>query len=86
MHSWLRRRLSFANLMATAAMFLALGGTATAVVTALPANSVGTKQLKDKAVTSAKVHPGTLTTEYIARDGAANGTTMYGPVSGSGER
>jgi hypothetical protein len=50
----LRRHLSYANVMATVAVFLALGGTTYAAFT-LPRNSVGTKQLKNGAVTGAKV-------------------------------
>jgi hypothetical protein len=44
----------YANVTATLALVAALGGTAYAA-TALPANSVGTKQLKEEAVTSKKV-------------------------------
>lgn len=46
--------LSYANVMATIALFLALGGGAYAAIT-LPKNSVGTKQLKKNAVVSSKV-------------------------------
>ncbi|MDX6645485.1 MAG: hypothetical protein QOK40_1212 [Miltoncostaeaceae bacterium] len=48
--------------LAAAAIFLALGGTAVAV--SLPAGSVGTRQLRNAAVTSAKVRDGSL----LARD------------------
>ena len=37
------------------ALFVALGGTSYAAITALPANSVGTPQLKTNAVTSVKI-------------------------------
>jgi hypothetical protein len=47
-------RLTYANAIATLALFLALGGGAYAVAT-LPKNSVGSKQLKRNAVTSSKV-------------------------------
>ncbi len=50
----LRARLSYANVMATVAVFLALGGGAYAA-TRLPNNSVGAKQLKAHAVTPAKL-------------------------------
>ena len=50
----LRRRLSYANVMATVAVFLALGGGAYAAFK-LPKNSVGTQQLRKNAVTSSKV-------------------------------
>jgi hypothetical protein len=50
----LRRRLSYANVTATIAVFLALGGGAYAAFK-LPRNSVGTQQLRKNAVTSSKV-------------------------------
>ncbi len=50
-------RPTYANVMATAAMFVALGGTSYAVAK-LPKGSVGTAQLKKGAVTSAKLAPG----------------------------
>jgi hypothetical protein len=49
-----RKRLTYSNLIATIALFIALGGAAVAA-TQLPRNSVGTKQLKRGAVTSAKL-------------------------------
>ena len=50
----LRRHLTYANVAATLALFLALGGAAYAA-TQLPKNSVGTKQLRNEAVTSGKI-------------------------------
>src|ERR1700742_2055730 len=50
-----RRHLTYANVAATLALFLALGGAAYAA-TQLPKNSVGTKQLKKGAVTAAKIN------------------------------
>jgi hypothetical protein len=50
----LRQRLTYANVMATLAVFMVLGGGAYAA-TRLPANSVGSKQLRNNAVTSSKV-------------------------------
>ena len=49
-----RVRLTYANVMATVAVFLALGG-ASYAATQLHKNSVGTKQLKKNAVTTAKI-------------------------------
>jgi hypothetical protein len=49
------RRFSSAHAIAIAALFFALGGGAYAAVTSLPPNSVGTKQLQDRAVTPAKL-------------------------------
>ncbi len=49
-----RQRLSYSNVIATMALFIALGGVAVAA-TQLPRNSVGKRQLKRGAVTSAKL-------------------------------
>jgi hypothetical protein len=50
----LRPRLTFANVVSCLALFVALGGSAYAA-TQLPKNSVGTKQLKNGAVTQVKL-------------------------------
>jgi hypothetical protein len=63
----LRQRLSPSLVISCAALFVALGGTSYAVI-ALPANSVGTKQLKKNAVVSAKVRDGTLRVRDFAPD------------------
>ena len=42
------------------ALFVALGGTSYAAITSLPANSVGTKQLKNSAVTGTKLNAAVL--------------------------
>jgi hypothetical protein len=59
MFSKLRLGLTYANVIATLALFLALGGGAYAAFK-LPKNSVGSKQLKANAVNSAKVADGSL--------------------------
>ncbi|HTT95431.1 MAG TPA: hypothetical protein VMF55_12215 [Solirubrobacterales bacterium] len=51
---FLRRHLTYANVVASLALFLAFGGAAFAA-TQLPKNSVGTKQLKKGAVTASKI-------------------------------
>jgi hypothetical protein len=60
----IRQRLTYANVMATLALFVALGGVGYAAVH-LPKNSVGTKQLKKGAVSGAKVKKHTLTGRNI---------------------
>lgn len=59
MNRALAYRPSPAMLVALLALFIAMGGTGYAALN-LPANSVGTAQLKDRAVTSAKVKPSSL--------------------------
>lgn len=55
----IRQRLTFANVVACIALFVALGSGAYAA-TQLPKNSVGSKQIKKNAVNSAKVKDGSL--------------------------
>jgi hypothetical protein len=50
----IRKRLTYANVVSSIALFLVLGG-ATAIAAGLAKNSVGTKQLKSNAVTAAKI-------------------------------
>jgi hypothetical protein len=59
----LRPRLTYANVIATLALFLALGGGAAFAAATLGKNTVGTKQLKRNAVTGAKVKNGSLAAE-----------------------
>ncbi|MFL5873079.1 MAG: hypothetical protein ACJ75T_06345 [Solirubrobacterales bacterium] len=54
-----RPRLNYANVIATIALFVALGGAA--VAAGLPRNSVGTNQLKRGAVSAAKLKRGAVT-------------------------
>jgi hypothetical protein len=56
----IRRRLTFANVMSVAAVFIALGGVGYAA-SKLPKNSVGSKQIKPNAVLGSKVKNGSLT-------------------------
>jgi hypothetical protein len=59
----IRPRLTYANVVASLALFVALGGVSWAAVT-LPTGSVGTRQLKPGAVSTAKVRDRSL----LARD------------------
>lgn len=56
----IRSRLTYANVMATVAVFIALGGVSYAAVT-LPKNSVGGAQIKRNAVTGSDVRNSSLT-------------------------
>jgi hypothetical protein len=56
----LSKRLSPATVLASIALFVALGGTSVAAVTALAPNSVGTAQIRNNAVVSTKVRNGSL--------------------------
>ena len=67
MVSRLKAGLTFPNVVAVLALFVALGGSAYAAGV-LPANSVGTPQLKVGSVTSGKVKDGTLKAVDVARN------------------
>jgi hypothetical protein len=78
----LRGRLTYANLMATIAVFIALGGASYAAVR-LPKNSVGTKQIKKGAVTGAKIKNGAVTGAKI-KNGTINGAKIKnGTITGA---
>jgi hypothetical protein len=77
------RRLSYSNVIASLALFVALGGASYAAV-ALPANSVGTKQLKKSAVAASKIKRNAVSSAKV-KDGSlqrgdfASGTLLQGP-------
>jgi len=66
-----RPKLNYANVIATVALFVALGGAA--VAAGLPKNSVGTNQIKRGAVTAAKIKRGAITSGKIAPKGVTAG-------------
>ena len=70
----LRERLTYANVMATIAVFIVLGGVSYAA-TQLPKNSVGSKQLKKNSVTEAKIKKQTITAAKI-KNGTLTGTQI----------
>jgi hypothetical protein len=55
MTSALRSKLTYANVVSSICLFLLLGGGAALAASRLPAGSVGTKQLRNGAVTEAKI-------------------------------
>ena len=63
----LRLRITYANVTATLALFIALGGGAYAAA-ALPANSVGTKQLKKNAVQRADIKNNAVNGSKVLND------------------
>lgn len=80
--------LTYANVMSTVAVFVALGGVSYAAVT-LPKNSVGNTQLKQNAVTSAKIRNGTIQKADLAPGvssvGPAGPTGATGPAGAEGK-
>jgi hypothetical protein len=83
----IRKRLTYANVMSSLAVFLVLGGGAALAASQLGKNTVGTKQLKKNAVTSPKVKNGSLqATDFAAGQlpAAAKGAT--GPTGPAGAK
>ena len=70
------RRISYSNVTASIALFVALGGTGYAA-TKLPARSVGSIQLKANAVTKAKIASGAVDGSKV-RDGSLSGADIAG--------
>jgi hypothetical protein len=78
----LRKRLTYANVMSSIAVFLVLGG-ATALAAGLAKNSVGTKQLKKNAVTAKKIKKNAVTTPKIKNQAVTAPKLAPGAVTGS---
>jgi hypothetical protein len=61
-----RERLTYANVMSTIAVFIALGGATAFAASRLPKNSVGSRQIKAKAVTTGKLANGAVSGVKVA--------------------
>lgn len=70
----IRKRLTYANVMSSIAVFIVLGGAAFAA-SKLPKKSVGTPQLKANAVTTAKIKKNAVTSKKI-KNGTVSGTDI----------
>lgn len=75
----IRKRLTYSNTIATLALFIALGGAA--VAAGLPRNSVGTNQLKKKAVTAAKLAPKSVISGKLGPNSVTPGNIGNGAVT-----
>lgn len=81
----IRSTVSFANVVAMLALFVALGGASYAAVV-LPANSVGPRQIRTGAVRSSDVHDGTIVAEDLGpsvNQALTAPRTPIGPAGGS---
>ena len=78
-----RKRLTYANVMSSLAVFLVLAGGTAFAASQLGKNSVGTKQLKKNAVTKAKIKKNSVTGAKI-KNGAVNGAKIAdGSITGA---
>jgi hypothetical protein len=62
----IRKRLTYANVMSSIAVFLVLGG-----ATAIAAKKIGSHQLKSNSVTTAKIKANAVTTRKIKKEAVA---------------
>jgi hypothetical protein len=78
----LRKRLTYANVMSSIAVFLVLGG-----ATAFAASKIGTSQIKANAITTGKIKKEAVTTAKIKKDavtGAKVKESSLGEVPSAG--
>jgi hypothetical protein len=73
----IRERLSYANVMATAAVFITLGGSAWAVA----ANSIGPKQIKKNAVRAKHIKKNQIKAKHVAKNAVRTPKIRDGAVT-----
>ncbi len=83
MHHQIRKRLTYANVMSSIAVFLILGGASALAASQLGKNSVGSKQLKKNAVTTAKIKKNAVTNAKIKKDAVTGNKVKDQSLTGS---
>jgi hypothetical protein len=78
-----RKRLTYANVMSSIAVFLVLGGATAFAAGQLGKNTVGSKQLKKNAVVAAKIKAGAITAAKIKNGAITAGKLGTGAVTGA---
>ena len=78
----MRPRLTYANVMSTLALIIAVGGASAFAATQLAKNSVGPKQLKKDAVTTAKIKNEAVTAAKVKK-GTLTGTEINAATLGT---
>jgi hypothetical protein len=76
-----RKKLNYSNVIASLALFVALGGAA--VAAGLPNNSIGAKKLKNGAVTTKKLRKEAVTNLKLRADAVSGSKIAAGSVGGS---
>jgi hypothetical protein len=74
------KRLSYANVVSTLALILALGGSGAWAIAQLPAKSIGAKQLRPGAVTADKIRKHAVTAPKIQAEAVKSGKLAAGAV------
>src|SRR3954452_23646976 len=64
MMRWIREHLTYANVCASLALFIALGGTSYAALS-LPRDSVGQRELRARSVGASELMPGAVTSRSV---------------------
>lgn len=77
----IRKRLTYANVMSSLAVFLVLGGATAFAAAELGKNSVGAKQLKKNAVTTAKIKKEAVAAGKIKNGAVGSSKLADGSVS-----
>jgi hypothetical protein len=75
--------LSYANVVSTLALFIALGGAGAFAANQLPKKSVGARQLRQGAVTASKIRKNAVTAPKIKARAVKQGKIANGAVSGA---
>jgi hypothetical protein len=79
----IRKRLTYANVMSSIAVFLVLGGATAIAAGQLGKNSVGSKQLKKNAVTAAKIKKNAVTSAKIKKNAITTAKIKGEAVTGA---
>ncbi|MEX2106052.1 MAG: hypothetical protein WD810_04070 [Solirubrobacterales bacterium] len=77
----IRKRLTYANVMSSIAVFLVLGGATAFAAAQLGKNTVGSKQLKKNAVTTAKIKKEAVAAGKIKNGAVTNSKVANGAIS-----
>ena len=78
----MRDKLTYANVVATLALFIAIGGASAFAATQLAKNSVGSKQLKKNAITTAKIKNEAVTAAKV-KNGTLTGAQINASTLGT---
>jgi hypothetical protein len=78
-----RNRLTYANVVASLALFLAVAGGSAFAASQLGKNSVGAKQLKANAVTAGKIKKNAVTTAKIKNNAISAAKIKNGAITGA---
>lgn len=79
----IRKRLTYANVMSSIAVFLVLGGATAIAAGQLGKNSVGSKQIKKNAVTAAKIKKNAVSGAKIKKGAVDGAKVKDGSLTGS---